>query len=444
MKLALVNPYSSNIEIMHKCPPYGILSLMSFMKGKFQDSLDISYHDDFLSKNIKQELKENAPDIIGISANTPTIKRAYELADYFRKETNSIVILGGRHPSACPEESLSHADYVVCGEGENALFQLVTGIMKNGSYPEKIVSVPVIDDLNSIAPLPWDKMDMSYYLEGENTIGAIVGFDKVGRSIGLLTSRGCPFRCIFCYNSTRSSKVRYLSAQRVIAEVEYMINKHKVDSVFFFDDEFLSNKERIREICQLIKEKGLNFQWSCQARADLVDEETLQLIKEAGCRQVGYGFESGSPRILKFLKGSPASIAKNQQAIKLTKKAGIRVFGNFILGTPTEKLPDLLKTFFFAFNNPIDIVGPSVATAYPGTKLWDYCIENKIIDPKNISYDKLSTHKNTYYLNKKYMNIVVFKILYYINLLLVVLFKKGYSFNEIAKLIKRKLLYAND
>lgn len=155
--------------------------------------------------------------------------------------------------------------------------------------------------------------------------------------------------------------------------------------------------------------------------------------------QIAYGFESGSYKILHFLKGKKASIVNNISAIYLTKKAGIRVFGNIILGVPTENIIDFCKTFYFVMRYPIDIVATSILTPYPGTKLWDYCVRNNIINPNEINYEKLSMQEDTIYLNNKYFQKSLFKISFFIYKIFIFLFKKGYNCKEILYRIKANL-----
>lgn len=435
MKIAFIKVKSRNI--INNYIPYGILSLISFLNKEFGDKVVIKYFDDSFELDIKKSIIQFSPNLIGISSITPTIKRAYELAGYFKQRGKGVVVLGGVHPSVCPQESIKYADYVIINEGEIGLTSLVRTILEGKEYPEKLIFSSNITDLNSLPPLPWDMLNRDYYLKAGGTYAECINPHNKNIKPGeLITSRGCLFKCCFCHNSKKASKVRYLSAERVVSDIEYLLNKWGVNFISFHDDEFLSNKERIEKICYLIRKRGLEFQWFCHSRADNVDIETLKLIKQHGCTQIGYGFETGSAKILRFLKGKTVSIAKNKQAIRITKKAGIRVLSYIMMGTPTETVMDFVKTFYFVATNPIDFVVPLFTRAYPGTKLWDYCVEKGIFDPDLIGQSRSIMQKNNHYLNSKYIPKLIFRYLVFFFNGYVLLFKQGYSFKQRLRIIR--------
>jgi radical SAM superfamily enzyme YgiQ (UPF0313 family) len=277
-----------------------------------------------------------------------------------------------------PDEALYHAHNVIVGEGEKALLNIVNG--KIEKY--KIIHGEPITNLDSI-PIPArDLIDMEFYLKNNEQISGIDA--RVER---ILTSRGCSHRCIFCANSKNHAPVRLHSAERVIGEVKGMKNKYKVSGVSFLDDNFLLDKERVKKICKGMK--TLHLIWDCQTRADLIDLGTLKVMKESGCLQIGIGFESGSQKMLDAMH-KDSTIEQNINAIKVCKEVGMRIRGCFVIGLPGETEETIKETERFIDDNKIDFVSIFLATPYPNTELWDYCIGHDLI-PTDINWDEFTT-----------------------------------------------------
>ncbi|RJP28051.1 MAG: radical SAM protein [Candidatus Omnitrophota bacterium] len=393
------------------CPPYGILSLAAYMKEKFQDKIEIKLFDVLPGADIRQAIEAFSPDLIGISSFTFSISRAYELADYFMTKRGIKVILGGLHASLYPQESLRHADYVVRGEGERGLVELFSGIMKDNSYHPRIINSEPIADLDTLPSLPWGLVDKIFYTTTSDHALKNLGIKKGCKHVELMTSRWCNYKCAYCYNSGFEHGARYFSAERVIADIRYLLEEWQVDYIGFVDDDFLSSQPRLSSICGLIKKHKLKFQWFCHAHVNSVNPDTLRMIKDSGCDFVAYGFESGSPKILNFLKGKSVSVVKNAKAAKMTNKAGLRVFGYIMMGTPTETIIDLFRTILFVLFNHIDIVATNKTTAYPGSELWKYCIDNRIFNWENDKFEKPFQY---IYLNRKYIPAVFFEFIWFI------------------------------
>lgn len=433
MKIAFINLF---YRYALNCPPHGILSLIGFLNREFCSQVKIKYFDELPGVNIEKEVLNFSPDLIGISSFTCTIDRAYELVGYFKRNTNAIVVLGGLHPSVRPEESLKYADYVVIGEGERGLADLVRSILKGEKYLLKKIYSSAIEDLDSLPALPYDLLDRKYYSYNTEFTQHLLDFKKDDKYIALLTSRGCPYRCIFCYSSKWPLKLRYFSTKRIISDIEYFIDIWKINYFIFSDDDFLFNRERLYQFCALIKERKLKFQWFCNANVNTIDSEVLKLIKEHGCVWVAYGFESGSNKVLTFLKGQKLDINKNRLAIKITKKIGIKICGYFMIAVPNETFFDLIKTYCFALFRSIDIVSIGRTIVYPGTKLWDYCLENNIFTDEKRDFKKPFRYV---YLNDKFMSKRIFELSYRffrLAILIKYFLQRKYSLKEILVQIK--------
>ena len=236
------------------------------------------------------------PDLVGISSISSTAPRAYALADAYR-EQGIPVVLGGAHPSFLPEEGLQHADYVVCGEGDQALPELLQAIEGNGDLSQ-VANVcyredgqvhknpwrPFLDDLDSL-PIP------NYQL--------IHQWRPNASNVSIATSRGCPFNCSFCSVIMMfGRKYRSCSVDRIMEEIR--VNASRAKHIFFCDDNFTANRQRIKELCERLLRENIKIEWSAQVRVEAArDPELLDLMARAGCYVVFVGLESINPATLK-------------------------------------------------------------------------------------------------------------------------------------------------
>jgi radical SAM superfamily enzyme YgiQ (UPF0313 family) len=180
----------------------------------------------------------------------------------------------------------------------------------------------------------------------------------------------------------------------VISEIRHLIEKYDIQALFFFDDDLFASKTRLKKICQLMRENKFNIVWSCQARVDSIDLETLKIAKGAGCRQVGFGFESGSQRILDILKNKTTTVEQNKRAIKLCQETGIIPWGTVMIGNPTETIEDVRMTQQFIRESGIDSIGVHVTTPFPGTELWKWSEKRGLI-PESLDWSHFTTGELT-------------------------------------------------
>lgn len=372
-KVALINPGTFREHGIHE--PINIGYIGAYLE---QHGVAVKIIDQLAGDNVRKELEDFKPDIVGVTATTPVIPDAYKIADFSRSK-NILTVIGGVHASVLPQEALGHCDVVVVGEGEQAMLEIV-----QGKRASSIVSTAHINNIDEIPMPARHLMNMRHYMRSKDNIsGTHLYFVPPGtRVAAILTSRGCPYRCIFCYNSWRRTPVRFHSAERVIAEIQSLINNYKIGALFFFDDELFANKKRLSEICRMMKKEKIKLRWACQARSDAVDVPTLEMVKDAGCRQINFGFESGSQRILDILKNKTVTVGENSAAIGMCRKVGIISWGTFMIGNPTETLDDIEQTRKFIRASRLTAAMIHVTTPYPGTKLWEYCAEKELIPPQ--------------------------------------------------------------
>ncbi len=199
----------------------------------------------------------------------------------------------------------------------------------------------------------------------------------------LYTSKGCPFNCMFC--NVSKSKLKLKSVDRIMEEIDYLKKNYNIRTISFFDESFTIDKRRVEELCRRIKK--YKIKWYCNTRVSLVDPQILKLMRDAGCRAISYGCESGSQKILDNVsKGITVEQSKN--AINWTYKAGIKMHCSFIFGLPGETKETIDETFRFIRKTLPMSVEFNIATPYPGTRLLDYCVERGYIE-KDINWHNL-------------------------------------------------------
>lgn len=300
-------------------------------------------------------------------------------------------MIGGPHLTAVPKETMDifpKFDIGIIGEGEETIIELLNALENNEDL-EKIQGTiwrkngqlhktslrPPIKNLDEL-PLPaWDLLPSLT----ENYRLSVVG-TKSKLSTSLITSRGCPGRCIFCDTAVFGRRIRGYSARYVIKMIKYLISKYGIRDFLIYDDNFVALRKRAIEICQMIKDENLEISWSCCARVNLVNAELLKMMKEAGCWQIEYGIESGSQRLLDFMKKG-ITLSQVKDALRLTKQAGISTRGNFIFGNILETEETLQETIDFILNLELDYFQQTFLTPYPGSQAYAIAREYGTFDP---------------------------------------------------------------
>jgi radical SAM superfamily enzyme YgiQ (UPF0313 family) len=322
-------------------------------------------------------------DLIGISSITSTAPRAFQLAKKFGS-MGIPVVMGGPHATFLPEESLIYADYVVRGEGEETIIELIehleSGIplhdIKGLSYRKGDAYVhnpdrPLIQDLDS-APIP--DFDLVHNWR-EKT------------SIPILTSRGCPFGCRFCVVIQMfGRKYRFKSIDRVIEEIREVASKRS--HIFFVDDNFAADRERTKALLRRMIAEKIHIEWSAQIRADVArDTELVNLMAQAGCFMVYVGFESINPRTLS-LYNKKQTVDDIVECIKTFKNASINIHGMFVLGGDADDIKTIRSTQKFAKRLDIDSVQFLMLTPIPGTPLFEELMQQgRVIHTDWTKYD---------------------------------------------------------
>lgn len=346
-------------------------------------------------KKIVAEAKDWAPDYIGLSVSTVDFPKSVKLARTLKKVLAIPIIIGGPHVTALPEEVLAYTcfDVGVLGEGEVTIVELIRSLaagrrlssVKGIAFREKgkvikTLPRPFIDDLDGL-PLPARHLmpKLSLYHPTPATYKKL----PVG---SMITSRGCPNRCSFCFRGVFGHRWRFRSPLEVVGEMESLLDNFGAQEIRIWDDTFNADIDRVKEICRLIIKRGLRFSWTCLGRVNRADKKMFELMKKAGCWQISYGIESGNDLILASLqKGITKTMVK--KAIELTYQTGIQSLGFFILGLPGETEATMRETIDFAKSLPLSAANFSLATPYPGTDLW--FLARKAGFLTKVAYDKL-------------------------------------------------------
>ncbi|MDD5773384.1 MAG: radical SAM protein [bacterium] len=363
--------------------PLGIGYLAAFLRQK---GYPVKIFQPADNKRFDQELMESLrnynPDLVGISVMTSTYPKAINICGIIKKNSNARTIMGGHHISAVKKEVLEQSpdtDFAVVGEGELTMLDLINELIKSSPDLKSVKGLLWRDDKGNIQenekqtlikdldklPFPArDLVDISRF-----RLHSYIDFGK--KSATMITSRGCPFKCLFCSSHlTMGSEYRFRSVENVLAEITEITNKYKIDHIVFEDDTMTLKRDRIEGICNgLIKMKN-RPSWYCLSRVDAIDYDLAKLMKKAGCKMIAFGIESGSPEILKKIKKG-ISIERAKEAVKACSDAGLRTQCTFILGFPFDDEKTMEMTLEAAKN-----IGPTIAiffplTPYPGTEVYE-------------------------------------------------------------------------
>lgn len=395
MKIVFVN---CRIDIY---PPIGLCYLSAYLKRHVpgvETALVEFVPGESRERNIERIL-EQSPDIVAITTYTVGFHEVIDYCGAIRAEVpEALILLGGPHITSLPATLPPSADAGVMGEGEVTLHEMVSlftasreRVGRNIDFSslrgvcyhagDGMASTDQRDPIADLDMLPFPDLtilNMKWYTSRKRFMMMKGNF----RGFVLLTSRGCPFNCRFCQASAQWGRCRYHSAERVVAELESLRRDYlHLDAVNIIDDLFIGDRKRLREMVRLIRERGLHHGvvFNVNGHVNMVNEEVLDLLKSINVVQIAYGFESGSERVLDFLKRGSATVERNRLAAELTNRYGIGVGGQFMIGAPGETEEEMRETIDFVAAHPMSHVHISVTTPLPGTELWEICKEQGLV-----------------------------------------------------------------
>ena len=335
-------------------------------------------------KEIEDTIRKMAPSVVGITVKSQNYTSACNIARIAKSiDNNTLVVFGGPHVTLIKGELLNNPiiDIGVLGEGEETIVEILDAF--EGSRPLSTVKGIVYREGNNVVetqPRGFIRDLDSLPFPVTVAQNCLIDFEKYPRQAFkyIFALRGCPFDCAFCGSRyTWGRKVRFRSIENIIAEIQE-IQRLGVDYIHFDDDTWGIKKSFIQNLCTAIKEQCPSLSWSCEIHVKLVDEETIALMKYAGCRSIQIGVESGNNEMLKLIKKN-ITIEDAFSAARIIKKHKIYLQTFFIVGFPQETEKSLHDTISAITSIPTDLVIYSIFTPYFGTELFDYCKKHGII-----------------------------------------------------------------
>ncbi|HLD11208.1 MAG TPA: radical SAM protein [Candidatus Nanoarchaeia archaeon] len=349
------------------------------------------------NQDVIKEINLFKPNILAFTITTYLFHQTIEAIREIKQKTNTPVLVGGVHVSLYPKETLTYKeiDYALIGEAETCLPEFLEALEKNQDF-SKVKSLCYKENNEiKINELSIQEMDINKVLFPARHLfpnEKYYSFISQRKNFtGMITSRGCPFRCIYCEQG--SKKFRFADAKRVVEEFTECYNNYKIREIDIFDSSFTVKKDRVLDICKELISNKIDISWSIRSRVDCIDKEMLKELKKAGCMRVYYGIESGVPRILETLR-KETNIQRIEETIKETKMAGINTFGYFMLGCPGDTTETIKKTIEFAKKLKLDYAQFSKVSPLPGTELYDKLLKPKL---KEDYWSKYILNKNYEY-----------------------------------------------
>lgn len=366
------------IDIIGYYPPLGLLYIGTILKQKGYEvkiidcvPQKIDYHE------IENIIKNFNPFAVGITTFTMSMVDVLKTAEIVKKVNSEIfTVLGGHHINLYQKESIkySNIDFTLSGEGEETFPQLLEYLAENKSNEDliKIQGLGFYRDgkeyinpqkayISEIEKLPIP--DHSFLPLG--IYKSIVGKNKMVATV--MSSRGCPFNCTYCYTPNKTYRSR--STENIIDEIKYLVNLG-FKEIFFFDDLFALKTDKVIEFAKALQSEKIKIDWSFRARINTITKELVDEVKKAGIHRIQFGIESGVDKTLQRVKKG-ITTEKIREAIKLCKKAGITTIGNFMIGLPDETESDIEATLKFSRNIGLNYAQYSVLVPYPFTEIYN-------------------------------------------------------------------------
>lgn len=388
--ILLINPplsdnkrYGKGIsKISSILPPLGLMYLGAVLEKNdyVTEILDCQLEKFDIHETISYIVMKKKFDYIGLSCNTAQLSIVIELTKHLKNiYPNVPILVGGAHPSIFPKEVLNkNIDFVIIGEGEETIIELLTSIEKKTDlnkvdgigYISKNNEIIITNKRKLISDLDIIPYPARHLLPIQKYVPAPHQYKQLP-STTMITSRGCPFICKFCSSKNIwTRKYRKRSVDDVIQEIKILIKIYDVKDINFWDDLWGISDKWILEFCEKIHKNNIKISWSCELRVDSVAIEVLEAMKNAGCWAIFYGMESLDQEILDNVN-KKIKVKQIEEAIINTKKVGIEVRANFIIGLPGDSPEKIKKMVKRLIELDPDYVKFNIFTPYPGTEFYD-------------------------------------------------------------------------
>ena len=352
----------------------------------------ISYIDaviqDFDMGKTLSETAKAGPDVIFMETTTPSIEADYESLRQIKDRTSAMIIVGGPHATYFHKQILEDCraiDIVIRHEFDTKIAGVVGNLNNLTSVPgityrdgDNIIDNgdgEMAKDLDRIPFPDRDLIPWHWYLEAWYSRQPFMN---------MMTARGCPYQCAFCLwpQSMYGHKQRFRSIDNVISELRFLVDTYGLKEVNIDDGTFTTNKKRVIEFCQRLRQEGIKLVWTCNGRVDNIDDEMLSEMKKSGCKMIRLGVESGSQEVLDKIKKG-LTLEQIEEGVRLVKKHGIQALGGFMFGFPYDTRESVEQTIRFAKRLSPDQVQFSISMCYPGTSLYEYAKDNDLLLAKS-------------------------------------------------------------
>lgn len=320
-------------------------------------------------QQLTEHVNSFAPDLVIMETSAPSYQMDLETFRQLKLQVPAAAV--GFHATALPEMHLNDGfEYVIRGEYELSALSLtryVSGAQKN--LPERGVASKQ-NPLTALGPLIEDLDTLPYPARHLTPLENYVDVFAFGRSVQMITSRGCKFNCAFCTEPLLYGRPHYRkrSPDNICDEIEHIIHTYHPDEIYFDDASFTNSEKHVITICKKLKERGIDIQWSCMADAK-VSASTLSIMAETGCRAIKFGVESADQEVLSKIP-KHVNLEDVRETIRVCKQLGIKTHATYVFGLPGENREKALKTIDFALSLGSDTAQFSIATPYPGTRFY--------------------------------------------------------------------------
>lgn len=379
-----------------------------------KDSFDFSIIDANVNRwdfdQTREAIKDSGAEIVLISALSIDYQIQYHKLAELAKEAlpDSVTFMGGIYPSSLPYQVLDdiNVDFIMQGYAEERLLPILKAVARKDysflsveegvgyKIGDEIHFIPfqkVLSNCKTIIRPDYSLIDVEKYFLFQSGYSAKNYSTECAekRSINIISSYGCPYDCFFCANRSLSgSRVVYRPVEDVLDEIAYFVENHHVEQISFMDDNIVADKERAKYLFKELIRKNYNLeiQIGNLAAWDL-DDDVLGLLQQAGCTRIGISVESGSQQVLYNIMHKPLNLEIIPPLVQKFKKYGIMMIADFIIGLPGETWEDIRTSISYAEKMDADLCNINIAVPYPGTKMYEHMVENKML-PSNFKFDE--------------------------------------------------------